>query len=85
MKEMLIFRNFPPARSDNWPRKWRVQKATAKHIRQAAGDLPAAQIHLMHHQCTELLTGNYNRQKKMTKQKLAKPQAHRTTNIKETL
>ena len=51
-------------------------KATAKHIRQVAGDLPAAQIHLMYHQHTELPTGNYNRQKKMTKQK---PQNHRPT------
>ena len=45
-------------------------KATAKHIRQVARDLPAAQIQLMCHQCTELLTGNYIKQKKMTKQKL---------------
>ena len=44
-------------------------KATAKHIRQVAGNLPAAQIQLMHHQCTELLTGNYMKWK-MTKQKL---------------
>ena len=51
-------------------------KATAKHIRQVAGDLPAAQIHLMHHQHTELPTGNYNRQKKAMKQKL---QNHRPT------
>ena len=51
-------------------------KATAKHIRQIADDLPAAQIYLMHHQCTELLTGNYNKQKKATKQK---PQNHRPT------
>ena len=26
MKEMSIFRNFLPARSDNWPRKWRAQR-----------------------------------------------------------
>ena len=26
MKEMKIFRNFLPARSDNWPRKWRAQR-----------------------------------------------------------
>ena len=49
-------------------------KATAKHIRQVAGDLPAIQIHLMHHQCTKLLTGNYNKHKKTTKQR---PQNHR--------
>ena len=51
-------------------------KATDKHIRQVTGDLPAAQIHLMHHQHTELLAGNYNKHKKMTKQR---PQNHRPT------
>ena len=51
-------------------------KATAKHIRHVAGDLPAAQIHLIHHQCTELLARNYNKHKKATKQKL---QNHRPT------
>ena len=54
-------------------------KATAKHIRQVAGDLPAAKIHLMHHQHTELLTGNYNRHKRTTKQQ---PQNHRPTEQK---
>ena len=54
MKEMLIFRNFLPARSNNLQRKWRVQKPLQKHIRQVAGDLPAAQIQLMCHQHTEL-------------------------------
>ena len=51
-------------------------KANAKHIRQVAGDLPVAQIQLMHHQHTELLSGNYNRHKKVTKQKA---QNHRPT------
>ena len=51
-------------------------KATAKHIRLVAGDLPAAQIHLMCHQHTKFPTGNYNKQKKATKQK---PQNHRPT------
>ena len=51
-------------------------KATAKHIRQVAGDLPVAQIQLMHHQHTELLAGNYNKHKKATKQKV---QNHRPT------
>ena len=82
---MLIFRNFLLVRSDNWPRKWRVQTATAKHIRQVAGNLPVAQIQLMHHQHTELLTRNYNQTEKDDKAKAAKPQTHRTTNIKETL
>ena len=45
-------------------------KATAKHIRQVTSDLPAAQVHLMCHQHTELLAGNYNKHKKLTKQRL---------------
>ena len=55
-------------------------KATIKHIRHVAGDLPAAQIHLMHHQHTELPTEKYNKQKNAAKQK---PQAHRISNIKK--
>ena len=51
-------------------------KSTAKHIRQVAGDLPAAQIQLMHQQCTKLPTRNYIKQMKMTKQKL---ENHRPT------
>ena len=38
-------------------------KATAKHIRQVTGDIPAAQVQLMHHQRTQLPTGNYPRRK----------------------
>ena len=45
-------------------------KATAKHIRQVAGDLPAAQIHLIHHQHTKLLARNYNKHNKLAKQRL---------------
>ena len=48
----------------------------AKHIRQVAGDLPAAQIQLMCHQHTELPAGNYNKHKKGTKQNV---QNHRPT------
>ena len=32
-------------------------KATAKHIQQVAGEIPAGQVHLMHHQCTQLPPG----------------------------
>ena len=35
----------------------------AKHIQQVAGDIPAAQVQLMCHQCTQLPTGNYPRRK----------------------
>ena len=67
---------FPTSKVQQLAKKMESSKATAKHIRHVAGYLPAAQIHLMHHQHTELLTRNYNRQKKMTKQK---PQNHRPT------
>ena len=56
-------------------------KATSKHIRQVAGDLPVAQIQLMQHQHMELPTRNHYKRKKTTKQK---PQAHRTSNVQET-
>ena len=47
-------------------------KAMAKHIRKVAGDIPAAQVQLMHHQCTQLPAGNYPRRKShvTTSQKL---------------
>ena len=61
---------FPTSKVQQLPKKMENSKATAKHIRQVAGDLLAAQIHLMHHQHTELLAGNYNKHKKATKQKV---------------
>ena len=76
MKEMLIFRNFLPARSRQLAKKMESSRATAKHIRQVTCDLPAAQIHLMCHQHTKLLARNYNKHKKVTKQKA---QNHRPT------
>ena len=72
---MLIFRNFLPARSDNWPRKWRVQRPLPNTLGDL-GDLPAAQIHHMCHQHTEFAARNYNKHKKATKQKA---QNHRAT------
>ena len=55
-------------------------KATAKHIQQVAGDLPAEQIQLMQHQHSQLLARNYPRRKQTTtgRQKL---QNHRTPEI----
>ena len=35
----------------------------AKHIRQVVGDIPAAQVQLMHHQHTQLPTRNFPRRK----------------------
>ena len=45
-------------------KKMQSSKANAKHIRQVAGDLPAAQTQLMQHQCTELPARNYPKRKK---------------------
>ena len=61
---------FPASKVRELAKKMESSRATGKHIRQVAGDLPVAQIQFMHHQCTGLLTGNYIKQKKMTKQKL---------------
>ena len=55
-------------------------KATAKHIRQVAGDLQVAQIQLMRHQCTELLAGNYLK-RKQTSTARQKLQNHKSPEI----
>ena len=51
-------------------------KATTKHIRQVAGDLPVAQIQHMWHQYTELPAGNYPK-RKQTSTLRWKPQNHK--------
>ena len=55
-------------------------KATAKHIQQVAGDIPADQVQLMHYQRTQLPAGNYPRRKShvTTSQKL---QNHKTQEV----
>ena len=54
---------FPASKVHQLAKKMESSKAMAKHIRQVAGDIPAAQVQLMHHQCTQLPTGNYPRRK----------------------
>ena len=54
---------FPASKVCQLAKRMESSKATAKHIRQIAGDLPAAQVQLMQHQCTQLPTGNYPRRK----------------------
>ena len=49
-------------------KKIESSKATARHIRQAAGDLQATQINLMYHQFTELPTGRTKKRKEGFKQ-----------------
>ena len=54
---------FPTSKVQQLAKKMESSKATAKHIRQVAGDLPAAQIQLMQHQCTELPARNSPKRK----------------------
>ena len=75
---------FPASKVRQLAKKMESSKATAKHIGQVAGDLPVAQIQLMHQQHTELPAGNYNEHKKATKQKVQNCRPTET-NVKETL
>ena len=63
---------FPASKVCQLAKKMESSKAMAKHIRQVAGDILAAQVQLMHHQRTQLPTGNYPRRKShvTTSQKL---------------
>ena len=54
-------------------KKMKSSKATARHIRQVAGDMQTAQINLMHHQCTELPAGKNKRRKPVVKQRQPYP------------
>ena len=62
----------PASKVQQLAKKMESSKAATKH--RFAGDLLTAQIHLMHHQCTKLLARNYNKHKKLTKQR---PQNHK--------
>ena len=71
---------FPASKVQQLAKKMESSKATAKHIQQVVGDLPAAQIQVMQHQHTQLPTENYPRRKQTAtgRQKL---QNHRTPEI----
>ena len=75
---------FPASKVQQLAKKMESSKATAKHIRQVAGDLPAAQIQLMQHQCTQLPARNYPRRKQITTRRW-KPQDPRNSHTPETL
>ena len=55
-------------------------KATAKHIRQVVGDLLAAQLQLIQHQCTQFPAGNYPR-RKQNSISIQKPQNCKTPEV----
>ena len=68
----INIQKLPASKVRQLAKKMESSKATAKHIRQVAGDLPVAQIQLMLHQCTELPARNYPKRKQTstTRQKL---------------
>ena len=71
---------FPPSKVCQLTKKMESSKATAKHIRQVAGELLVAQIQLMQHQCTQLPAGNYPRRKQNSTAR-QKPQNHKTPEV----
>ena len=71
---------FPASKVCQIAKKMESSKATAKHIQQMAGDIPAAQVQLMHHQHTQLPTGNYPR-RKLTLTTSWKPQNCKTQEV----
>ena len=60
---------FPRSKVHQLAKKMETSKATARHIKQVAGDSHLAQINLMHHQHTELSNGKYKKKKSSAKQK----------------
>ena len=56
-------------------KKLESSKATACHIKQVAGDLQAAQINLLRHQCTELPAGKYKKEKSTYEAQASRSQA----------
>ena len=73
-------KKFPASKVQQLAKKMESSKATAKHIRQVAGDLPVAQIQLMQYQCTQLPAGNYLR-RKQTSTMRRKLQNHKSPEI----
>ena len=60
---------FPASKVHQPAKKMESSKATTRHIRQVAGDPQAAQINIMHHQCTELQSGKNKKRKQGIKQR----------------
>ena len=83
----IDIQKFPASKVRQLAKKMKSSKAAAKHIRQVTRDLPAAQIQLMQHQCTELPARNYPKRKTDLNHKAetAKPQVPRTSHNPETL
>ena len=60
---------FPTSKVHQLAKKMESSMATARHIKQVAGDAQATQTNLMHHQHTELPSGKYKKRKPPVKQK----------------
>ena len=63
---------FPASKVRQLAKKLESSKATACHIKQVAGDLQAAQINLLRHQCTDLPAGKYKKKRAPMKPKQVK-------------
>ena len=55
---------FPASKVRQLAKKMESSEATPKHVKQVASDPHGAQIHLMHHQCTELSPSKFQRKQK---------------------
>ena len=58
---------FPASKVCQLAKKYESSKATARHIKQIAGEVQATQINLMRYQCTELSNGKYKKRKPQAK------------------
>ena len=58
---------FPASKVHQLAKKYESSKATARHIKQVAGETQATQIYLMRHQHTELSNGKYKKWKPQAK------------------
>ena len=67
---------FPASKVCQLAKKMESSKATAKHIQQVVGEIPAAQVQLMHHQHTQLHARNFPRRKSNSTSG-QKPQNHK--------
>ena len=70
---------FPASKVCQLAKKYESSKATARHVKQVAGEMQATQIHLMRHQCRKLPHGKYKKQKPH-----AKPRPTQNKNAEQT-
>ena len=76
----IDIQKFPASKVHQLVKKMESSKVMAKHIRQVAGDILAAQVQLMQHQHTQLPARNYPRRKSNSTSGW-KPQNHKTQEV----